>query len=173
MDAFGARRGQRLLAACACVFLAYWTTGPARAEPLAVRLTEEGPAARRCYPAGAPAAEFRSVSEKKTEAEAPKDVASGGGLAALLLAGTVCFNPPELPPNPPDTPPSGPPPGGPPDNPPPPSSPPPNTPPPNTPPPNIPPPNTTPEPASLLIGLIGSAFVGAAVWNRRKGAKVN
>ena len=35
-------------------------------------------------------------------------------------------------------------------------------------PPDVGPGTSNPEPASLLIGLIGSAWAGAAVWRRRK-----
>ncbi len=162
MDALSGWRGKGLLAACVGVALAAWTAPAARAGSLTVRLT--GGAADRGSPtAGSAASEFAPAAETPPKvdraAEGPPTV---GNLLTLFVAGTVLFgdSPSDFTPNPPP----------PVDNPPPPTTPiPPSTPPPTTPPTDggTPQGNPTPEPASLLIGLIGSACAGA-VWGRRR-----
>jgi hypothetical protein len=162
MDALTARCGNRLLAASACVVLAVWNQSPARADAPAGR----GACTTTCL-------EARERNATGIVAEPGK---ASDALTALGLAGAVCFDTPNVPPVvPPDTPPAPPPdtppPPGPPGGGPPPGGPPPGGPPPNIPPPNIPPPSVAPEPSSLLIGLMGSAFAVAAMWRRRRGAK--
>ena len=153
MDAWKARRRRGLLAVCAGIVLAGWTGGAVRAA--------EGPSQ-----------EDTSAEEVSVNGRRGVVITTEGGQADRLLAGMLAFNPPVVPPPPPEIPPAIPP-----DNPPPPDS-------PDTPiypldmapdcvPPDVPPATSNPEPASLLIGLIGSACGGAATWvRRRKGRTV-
>lgn len=170
MEALSAWRGKSLLTACIGVTLAVWPASAARAESLTV-LLKGGGADRGWLTAGSPACEFapaRQMSPRVEKAPGPPAV---GNLLTLFVAGTVLFGdspsdvgPPSAPPGP-TTPP--------PDNPPAPSSPgPPSSPlTPNTPPTDnvvVIQGNPTPEPASLILALVGSACAGAAVWNRRR-----
>jgi hypothetical protein len=42
-------------------------------------------------------------------------------------------------------------------------------PPPDVPPPDVPPPNSTPEPASVILGLVGAGTVGlVGLWRRQR-----
>ncbi len=172
MEALSAWRGKGLLAACIGVVLTAWTAPAARAEPLGIRLKGEA-ADRGSLTAGSPASEFAPAGELRPKVEKAEGPPTVGNLLTLFVAGTVLFGdspsdftPPSAPTGPttPTTPI---------DNPPAPTTPgPPSS--PLTP--TTPPTdsvgttqgNPTPEPASLIIGLIGSACAGAAVWNRRR-----
>lgn len=118
-------------------------------------------------------------TEKKVEAltkgwESLRDELSESILQTVLTAFFIRATPPPPPPPPPPPTGSGEPPVDPPIDPPPPPPPPPpggegETPPvdpPIDPPP--PPPNDAPEPASLLIALVGAGAVSVAAWRRRR-----
>jgi len=176
MEALSAWCGKSLLAACIGVTLAIWPVSAARAESLTVRLKDEA-ADRGSLTAGSPACEFAPTQAKPPKAQKAEGPPAVGNLLTLFAAGTVLFgdSPSDVSP-PPSTPiqPTAPiTPTGPIDNPPAPITPgPPSSPlTPNTPPTGgivIIQGNPTPEPASLIIGLIGSACAGAAVWDRRR-----
>ncbi len=152
MDAWKARRRRRFLAACACIALAGWSANAVRA-------------------ADRPAGEDGSAGEASVNGRRAVVLTTEGGQADQALAGMLAFNAPPQPP-PPPPPPVIPPVTSPPDNPPPPDNPvapvyPPDMAVEGTPP-SIGPGTSNPEPASLLIALIGSAWAGAAGWRRRQ-----
>ena len=170
MEALSAWRGNGLLAACIGVVLTAWTASAARAESLGIRL--KGEAVDCGSPtAGSRATEFAPADEIRPKAEKVEGPPTVGNLLTLFVAGTVLFGD-----SPSDV--------GPPSSPPGPTTPPPDNPlapttpgPPSSPlTPNTPPTdnvvviqgNPTPEPASLILALVGSACAGAAVWNRRR-----
>ncbi len=175
MDALSAWRGKGLLAACIGVILAAWSAGAARADSLSVRLTG-GTADRGSLTAGSPAAEFApAAGTPLPERQAGKPQGrTVGNLLTLFVAGTVLFgdSPSDFTPTLPTTPTGPTTPVTPVDNPISPVTPgPPSSPlTPNTPPTDVViiQGNPTPEPTSLLIGLIGSACAGAGVWSRRR-----
>ena len=143
MDARIGRPRWALPAACVGVILGGWAAGT-RAET--------------------PAAEDASIM---ADGRPGVVITTEGGLAHRLLAGLVAFNAPGVP-TPPDVPPTG----IPPDVPLPPVSPEVTVYPPDMAPafnvPDTPPANSgAPEPNGLLMGLIGSACAGAAVFGRR------
>ena len=169
MEALSAWRGKSLLTACIGVILAVWPASAARAESLTV-LLKGGGADRGWLTAGSPACEFaagakcrqewkkrrdRRQSETSSRCSSPEPSFSGTARATSVLS-----TPPGPTTPPPDNPPAPSTPG-------PPSSP--LT--PNTPPTDnvvVIQGNPTPEPASLILALVGSACAGAAVWNRRR-----
>ncbi len=152
MEAWKAKRRRGLLAACACIVLAGWSA-------------EAGRAADR------PAGDNTSVGQTSVNGKRGVVVTTEGGQADRLLAGMLAFNPPQTPPPPPVIPPTT----IPPDNPPPPDNPIAPVYPvdmaPDAPPPSIGPGTANPEPASLLMGLIGAAGACGAAWGRRRGAR--
>jgi hypothetical protein len=164
MDALMGGRGKGLLAACLCAALAAGTANFARAATTANQRSV--------------GAEWSALGEKTTGADKLNAATDSDGVNALLLSGAVAFNPDPNPTTPSDpapapTPTPTPTPGSgplpiPPPPPPPPSG-------PNSGPgPAAPPPPITvssPEPASLLIGLIGSACAGVVGWKRRNHQK--
>jgi hypothetical protein len=175
MDALTVWRGKGLLAACLFAALAAGNTNFARAD-------------QRTQAAGSDSAGRLSLPEKIKDSAGFHEAVNSDGVNALLLSGAIAFNPVPNPPDPTPTPvtpippvvippvvippvvippvvippvviPPPPPPLGPDAS----VG-------PAAPPPEITsiPPVQTPEPTSLLIGLIGSACAGVVGWNRRK-----
>jgi hypothetical protein len=157
MDALTVWRGKGLLAACVFAALAAGNTNSARAEATADQ---------RSHAAGSAIAERLSMPEKTLDPAGSNEAVNSDGMNALLLSGAIAFNPV---PNPTDPSPPPPPPLPLPQQlPPPPPSGPLAGPGPSAPPGISSIPVPSPEPASLLIGLIGSACAGVVGWNRRK-----
>ncbi len=150
MEAWKARRRRGFLTACACIVLAGWSAEAVRAADRA-------------------AGDDKAVGEVILNGRRGVVLTTEGGQAEQALAGLLAFNPPQTPPPPPEIPPVV----IPPDNPPPPDNPVapvyPTDMAPDAPPPSIGPGTANPEPASLLIGLIGSACAGVVVLRRRNG----
>ena len=161
MDALTARCGKGPFVACIGLILATGMASPARADSLTLHLKGEPAPARASFPAASPAVEYAPSGQTETAKELAVKQVGVGDLLGLFAAGTVLFgdSPSDFTPPPADNP----------------------TPTDLTPPTDItiskdstdkdvtitggP---TTPEPASLLIGVIGSAFGGIAVWLRRR-----
>ena len=158
MDALSARCGKGPIVACIGLILATGMASPAHADSLALHLAGDGPIARSSFPVASSAVEYSSTNPSEKADKSADEAADLGALLGLFTAGTVMFadnpkwfndNPPptDLTPNTDNTVPKdgstdkdGKIQGGP----------------------------TTPEPASLLIGVIGSACGGIAVWLRRR-----
>jgi hypothetical protein len=123
-----------------------------------------------CAPGGACRPGDGRQDEEDEPAARPAS-AVRNALTGLLLNTSVAFFPkphPSPPPPPPPPPPPVPPPAPAPPPPPPPAPPPPPPPPPGPPPP--PPPNNSPEPATLISGLVGLGVAGLYALRRRRKA---